>query len=145
MTAQEFNAVTSEEAAEPGQWTYDFSDPEGPQMGTVALPGSNVVASCQDPVVIIAEHDSIGVSLPSAITESVDLIVLVDRALQYFAERRFLVLDTKDEGIQIAAFESKADLPAGSQILGHVVLVQIPWLSCMKPTKSGFMEADEYF
>ena len=114
-------------------------------MGTVALPGSNVVATCEDPVVIIAEHDSLGVELPPAITNPVDLIVLADRAQQSFAERRFLVLDTLEEGIKIAAFETKADLPAGSQILGQVVLVQIPWLSCMKPTKSGFMEADEYF
>jgi len=145
LTKEEFEAVTSEEAAEPGQWTYDFSDPDGPQMGTVALPGSNVVASCEDPVVIIAEHDSIGVPLPAAITDPVDLIVLADRGAQTFAERRFLVLNTQEEGIKIAAFETKADLPVGSQILGQVMLVQIPWLPCMKPTKSGFMEADEYF
>jgi hypothetical protein len=47
--------------------------------------------------------------------------------------------------ISIAAFEAKSDVPEGATILGQVVLVQIPWLSCMKPTKSGFMEADEYF
>lgn len=137
--------MTSEEAPEPGQWTYDFSDPDGPQMGTVALPGSNVVATCEDPVVIIAEHDAIGVQLPPALTEPVDLIVLVDRAAQTFAERRFLVVNTQEEGIKIAAFETKEDLPAGCEILGQVVLVQIPWLPCMKPTKSGFAEADEYF
>ena len=113
-------------------------------MGTVALQGSRVVAETEDPVVIIAEHDSIGVDLPKEITEPVDLIVLVDRAKQTFAERRFLVLNTR-EGVRIAAFTSKEELPAASQILGHVLLVQIPWLPCMKPTKSGFMEADEYF
>jgi hypothetical protein len=144
LTRQEYEAVTSEEAPEPGQWTYDFSDPDGPQMGTVALPGSNVVAMCQDPVVIIAEHDFLGVPLPSSITEPVDLIVLVDRAAKSFAERRFLVLEIRGE-ISIAAFEAKSDVPEGATILGQVVLVQIPWLSCMKPTKSGFMEADEYF
>ena len=114
-------------------------------MGTVALSGSNVVATCQDPVVIIAEHDDLGVPLPSAITEPVDLIVLVDRAAQTFAERRFLVLEQNGGEMSIASFETKADLPEGATILGQVVLVQIPWLSCMKPTKSGFMEADEYF
>ena len=113
-------------------------------MGTVALPGSKVVAETEDPVVVIAEHDSIGVDLPKEITEPVELIVLVDRAQQTFAERRFLVINTQ-EGVRIAAFTSKKELPAGSQILGQVVLVQIPWLSCMKPTKTGFMEADEYF
>lgn len=146
LTREEYESVTSEEAAEPGQWTYDFSDPDGPQMGTVALPGSNVVACCQDPVVIIAEHYSLGVPLPRAITEPVDLIVLADRAEQTFAERRFLILDIPGEqGIKISAFQTKAEVPAGAQILGQVVLVQIPWLSCMKPTKSGFLEADEYF
>ena len=114
-------------------------------MGTVALDGSNVVASAEDPVVIIAEHDSIGVELPPAITKSVDLIVLVDRAEQGFAERKFLVIDTKEEGVKIAAFATKAELPAGSKILGRVVLTQIPWLPSMKPTKSGFAETDEYF
>lgn len=113
-------------------------------MGTVALQGSNVVAGTEDPVVIIAEHNSIGVDLTKEITDPVDLIVLVDRAKQTFAERRFLVINTQ-EGVKIAAFTSKEELPAGSQILGQVILVQIPWLPCMKPTKSGFMEADEYF
>jgi hypothetical protein len=75
---------------------------------------------------------------------AVDLIVLVDRAAKSFAERRFLVLEIRGE-ISIAAFEAKSDVPEGATILGQVVLVQIPWLSCMKPTKSGFMEADEYF
>ena len=52
-------AVSSEEPAEPGQWTYDFSDPDGPQLGTVALEGSNVISTAVDPVVMIAEHTSV--------------------------------------------------------------------------------------
>ena len=73
------------------------------------------------------------ISYVREITEPVDLTVLVDRAKQTFAERRFLVINTR-EGVRIAAFTSKDELPAGSQILGQVVLVQIPWLPCMKPT-----------
>lgn len=128
-----------------GQWTYDFSDPDGPQLGTVALDGSNVVASAVDPVAIIAEHTALNVPLPDAIKNPVDLIVLVDRAQNGFAERKFLVVDTPGEGLSIAAFPTKADLPAGCEVLGQVVLTQIPWLPSMKPTKSGFMEVDEYF
>jgi Rubisco Assembly chaperone C-terminal domain len=144
LTRQDYYAVTSEPPAALGQWTYDFSDPDGPQLGTVALEGSNVVASCEDPIVIIAEHFSLGVELPKAITEPVDLIVLVDRAKNRFGERRFLVLDTGEEGIMIAAFGAKSDLPPGAEILGQVDLVQIPWLPSMAPTKTGFLEADEY-
>lgn len=145
LTREEFFAVTSEPSPAQGQWTYDFSDPDGPQLGTVALEGSNVVAACEDPIVIIAEHFSLGVELPKTITDPVDLVVLVDRAKPRFGERKFLVLDTPGEGLTIEAFNTKSDLPKGSEILGQVELVQIPWLPSMSPTKTGFLEADEYF
>ena len=137
--------MTSEPSPEPGQWTYDFSDPDGPQLGTVALEGNNVVAVCEDPVAIIAEHPSLGVELPPAIKDAVDLVVLVDRAQCGFVERKFLVLGTPDGGVEIGAYPTKADLPEGTEIIGQVAMVQIPWLPSMKPTKSGFIEADEYF
>jgi len=145
LTVQEFRAVTSEPSPPEGQWTYDFSDPDGPQLGTVALEGSNLVASCEDPVVIIAEHFSLGIELPDAVKDPVDTLVLVDRAKARFGERKFLVLDVPGEGLRIGAFNTKEELPAGSEILGQVEQVTIPWLPCMKPTKTGFLEADEYF
>lgn len=146
ITRDEFFAVTSEASPAQGQWIYDFSDPDGPQLGTVALEGSQIVDGVVDPAVIIAEHFSIGVALPKAITEPVDLIVLVDRAEKGFAERKFLVLDVPgEEGLVIGAYPTKKDMPAGAEILGLVVLVQVPWLPSMAPTKTGFMEADEYF
>ena len=145
ITAEEIAAVTSEEAPVPGQWTYDFSDPDGPQLGTVAIEGSQVVHDCDDAVAIIAEHPSLGVPLPETLTEPVDVIVLVDRARNYFSERKFLVIDNPAAGVEIGAFQTKAEIPEGSTILGQVVLVQMPWLPAMKPTKSGFMEEDEYF
>lgn len=145
LTREEFSAVTSEPAAEYGQWTYDFSDPDGPQLGTVALDGSNIVAACDDPVVVIAEHTSLNLPLPKEITEPVDLVVLVDRAKSSFAERKFLVLDAPGVGITIEAFQTKDEIPSGAQILGQVEMVQVPWLPCMAATKSGFLEQDEYY
>lgn len=146
LTKEEFFAVQSEPSPELGQWSYDFSDPDGPQLGTVALEGSNVVAACEDPVVIIAEHQSLAVPLPEVIKDPVDLIVLVDRAANRFAERKFLVLSIPgDNELKIGAYPSKQDLPDGCEILGQVVLCQIPWLPSMKPTKSGFLEVDEYY
>lgn len=145
ISKEEFVAVRSEPSAVQGQWTYDFSDPDGPQLGTVALEGSNVVAACEDPVVIIAEHPSVGVELPPAIKDPVDLIVLVDRAKNHFGERKFLVVDVPGQGIQIGAFATKSELPPNAEILGQVEMVQIPWLPSMAPTKTGFMEEDEYF
>ena len=139
--------MSSEPAAELGQWAYDFSDPNGPQLGTVALPGMTSVYETEDPVVIIAEHYALGVKLPKELVDPVDLIVLCDRSKKFFAERRFLILEL--EGSQgeltIAAFGSKGEMPANAQILGQVTLVQIPWLPSMQKKKSGFMEEDELF
>lgn len=145
LTREEFSAVASEPAADVGQWSYDFSDPEGPQLGTVAIEGSLIVTSVEDPVAIIAEHPSLGVDLPRAITSAVDLVVLVDRAKNTFHERKFLVIDIPGKGLTIEAFNLKSDIPQGSEILGQVEQVQIPWLPSMAPTKSGFLEADEYY
>jgi hypothetical protein len=145
LTKEDVLAVSSEPAAEPGQWTYDFSDPDGPQLGTVALQGSDIVSGAVDPIVIIAEHFSIGIELPKVITKPVDLIVLVDRAITGFAERKFLVVNVPKVGVVIGAYPTKKDMPADAEILGRVILVQIPWLPSMAPTKTGFMEADEVF
>jgi len=145
ITKEEFYAVKSEPSPETGQWAYDFSDPDGPQLGTVAIEGSNVVAFCEDPVVIIAEHTSLSIPLPESIKDPVDIIVVVDRESNRFGERKFLVLDIPGTGLIIGAFPTKEDLPPNSEILGQVVLCQIPWLPSMKSTKTGFLEADEYF
>mmetsp|Transcript_15612 Transcript_15612/g.43085 ORF Transcript_15612/g.43085 Transcript_15612/m.43085 type:complete len:242 (-) Transcript_15612:86-811(-) len=146
LTKEQFMGVTSEPSPEQGQWTYDFSDPDGPQMGTVALEGSEIVHFAEDPVVVIAEHRSIGVDLPKAIVDDVDLIVFVDRAERDFAERKFLVVaEPGSEFLTIGAYATKPEMPEGAEILGTVKVVQIPWLPSMAPTKTGFMEADEYF
>eukprot|EP00804_Cyclotella_cryptica_P024870 CCRYP_011783-RC/>CCRYP_011783-RC protein AED:0.08 eAED:0.08 QI:136/1/1/1/0.33/0.25/4/2318/229 len=147
VTASTYLYLSSEPPAELGQWSYDFSDPNGPQLGTVALPGMTSVYETKDPVVIIAEHTSLGVSLPPQIVDPVDLIVLCDRSKRYFSERKFLVLDLEGEGgeLRIAAFGRKQEVPEGATILGQVSFVQVPWLPNMQKKKSGFMEEDELF
>jgi len=143
VDVETYISVSSEPPAEMGQWTYDFSDPTGPQMGTVALPGMTSVYETEDPVVIIADHEEMGVQLPM-LTEPVDLVVLCDRSRKYFAERKFLVLETEERPgfVTVAAFLSKEEMPAKAKILGQVTLVQIPWLPSMQKKKSGFMEEE---
>lgn len=128
-----------------GQWSYDFSDPDGPQLGTVALPGNHITFMCEDPAVIIAEHFSLGVPLPDTLTDPVDLLVLVDRAKNRFSERKFLVIEVPGEGVLIKAFNTKAEIPQGSEILGRVDFVQVPWLPAMQKKKSGFQEDDQLY
>eukprot|EP00984_Skeletonema_dohrnii_P023316 scaffold12398_cov155-Skeletonema_dohrnii-CCMP3373.AAC.1 len=144
VTTETYLSITSEPAAEFGQWAYDFSDPDGPQLGTVAVPGMSSVYETDDPVVLIGEHTHLGVQLPDEIKDPVDLIVLVDRARKYFAERKFLVMELEENPgmISIGAFSSFEEFPSTAKIMGHVTLVQIPWLPSMQKKKSGFMEED---
>ena len=105
------------------------------------------VSETEDPVVLIGEHVDLGVQLPDEIKDPVDLIVLCDRARTYFAERKFLVMELEDNPgmIKIGAFSSREEMPSSAKILGHVTLVQIPWLPSMQRKKSGFMEEDQLF
>jgi len=149
LTRNDYESVASTPPPDQGQWMYEFfdsdSDDGGHHVGMVAIEGSAVVYNCDDPIVVIAEHTSMGVQLPPAITEPVDLVVLVDRSKRTFAERKFFVLDMGDGSISIGAYASKSELPSNSEIIGRIEYVQIPWLPAMKPTKTGFMEEDEYF
>jgi len=143
ITREEYDAVSSEPSSIPGQWTYDFSDPDGPQMGTVAIEGNDGLAKCEDPIAIIAGHLTLKIPLPDVLKDPVDLVVVVDRAKNTFAERKFLVVEAPGEGLSIAAFESETEIPEGVSIIGQVEMVQVPWLPSMKSTRSGFMEEDE--
>ncbi|GKY93976.1 hypothetical protein MPSEU_000364500 [Mayamaea pseudoterrestris] len=143
ITKQEILATPpSEPSPDQGQWSYDFCT--SLQVGKVAVEGSQIVHAVQDPVIVIAEHSSLNIPLPKELT-SVDLIVLVDRSNRRFGERKFLLTYTATDGVVIGAYNTKADLPPDCEILGQVAMVQVPWLPAMQPTKSGFMEVDEYF
>eukprot|EP00560_Eucampia_antarctica_P004147 CAMPEP_0197832782 /NCGR_PEP_ID=MMETSP1437-20131217/16156_1 /TAXON_ID=49252 ORGANISM="Eucampia antarctica, Strain CCMP1452" /NCGR_SAMPLE_ID=MMETSP1437 /ASSEMBLY_ACC=CAM_ASM_001096 /LENGTH=225 /DNA_ID=CAMNT_0043436365 /DNA_START=84 /DNA_END=761 /DNA_ORIENTATION=+ len=145
LTVDEYNAVNSEPPPEQGQWSYDFSDPNGPQLGTVAIEGNLVVGDVEDGAVIISDHFTLGVPLPETITDPVDLIVLVDRACKNYADRQFLVVESPTEGLKIEAYKTFSDMPKDTKVIGHVEYVTIPWLPAMKPTKTGFMEDDTSF
>eukprot|EP00558_Chaetoceros_sp_UNC1202_P009003 CAMPEP_0197247050 /NCGR_PEP_ID=MMETSP1429-20130617/26065_1 /TAXON_ID=49237 /ORGANISM="Chaetoceros sp., Strain UNC1202" /LENGTH=188 /DNA_ID=CAMNT_0042707857 /DNA_START=218 /DNA_END=784 /DNA_ORIENTATION=+ len=145
VTKEEINSVTSEPPPPMGQWSYEFTDPDGSQVGTVAIPGSNIASTCEDPVVLICEHFALGVELPEELKDPVDLLVLVDRAKNGFAERKFLVVDVPGEGVIVRAFSTKDEIPTGGEILGWVDYVQVPWLPCMQKSKTGFMEDNESF
>jgi hypothetical protein len=135
---------------------------------TIALMGSPIIEACIDPIMVIAEHSALGIVLPTDHNnveknnegttvppppppQPVDVLVLVDRGKTYFCERKFIVYTINDNStseqqpIHIAAFTTRQELPDTVTILGHVEQVTIPWLPSMAPTKSGFLEADEYY
>ena len=119
LSKEDIMSVSSEPAAEEGQWSYDFSDPDGPQMGTVAVPGGPVVSLAEDPIVIIADHFELGIPLPDELKEPVDILVVVDRFLNGFAERKFLVIDVPGQGIRIGGFPTRKIFQRVRRYLGE--------------------------
>jgi hypothetical protein len=137
LTAEQLYAPASTPAAPAGRWTYDFSDPEGPQLGTVAIPGSDVVAAAIDPVVMIATNTELGISVP----EEVEVLVVVDRGDRDFNPENFYVFRTPENRLTVqwtdGAFEP------GYDILGKVVVCVAPYVASMAAAATGFLEADE--
>ena len=114
------------------------------RFGTVAIEGGQVVQFCEDPVAIIAEHESVGIELrlqlPNRWTSSCSAI----GPRKGSRRGKFLVFDQPGTDLQIGAFPTKADFPGDATIMAGRADAD-PWLPAMKPTKSGFMEEDEYF
>jgi hypothetical protein len=136
LTPEELYAPTSAPAAKVGSWTYDFSDPEGPQLGTVAVPGSEVVTRSIDPVAIISKSTDLGIGL----AEEVEMLVVIDRGDRDWNPEKFFIVRTPENRLRIQWFDM---LEPGYDILGKVVVSFVPFIASMAPAETGFAEADE--
>ncbi|CBJ33396.1 conserved unknown protein [Ectocarpus siliculosus] len=65
ITVADIMAVGFTPAPEMGMWQYDFSDPEGPQLGTVAVPGGEQVFNMKEPVAIVCPNDDLNIQMPN--------------------------------------------------------------------------------
>jgi hypothetical protein len=63
VTVDQLMSPKSTPAAAVGMWTYEFTDPAGSQLGTVALPGSDVLSEAVDPVVLIAKNTDLNIQI----------------------------------------------------------------------------------
>jgi len=140
ITADELMAPQSAPAARHGMWQFDFSDPDGPQMGTVALGPNNAVHLAKDPVVLVTQSAELGLSLSNDV--ETEVLVMLDRGETDFESDKFLAVAGPDGSVTIRWYDA---LPDGYSILGRVVYVTIPYLSSMATAKSGFAEDDDGF
>jgi hypothetical protein len=140
VTVDEIMAPQSSPAAPLGMWQFDFSDPSGPQMGTVALSPNNAVQLCEDPVIVVSQSSVLGLSLSQNV--DAEVLVLLDRAEREFVQDKFFAVAAPDGNIAIRWYDS---LPAGHKVVAKVVMVTIPYLPAMNKKKSGFMEEDDGF
>jgi len=137
LSVEEFIAPLSSPGPELGCWQYDFTDPEGPQMGTVALPGSAITQLLVDPVILISSNLALGIDFGA---EETEVLVCVDRDITVHQPNKFFVWKNAAGEIEIRWMEN---VPIGYEVLGQVMLVTIPHLATMAPAKTGFLEADD--
>mmetsp|Transcript_7784 Transcript_7784/g.9725 ORF Transcript_7784/g.9725 Transcript_7784/m.9725 type:complete len:215 (-) Transcript_7784:8-652(-) len=140
VTREEVMAPKSYPAAPMGMWQFDFSDPDGPQMGTVALQPSENVQMAEDPVVLVGPSSALGLSLRNNI--ETEVLILIDRADCHFVDNRFFLFARQDGSTVIQWSDS---LEPGEVVLGRVILVTVPHVEGMERQNSGFMEeSDDY-
>lgn len=133
LSVADLLAPSSSPAAPAGMWTYDFSDPEGPQLGTVALPGSDVITDCVDPVALITKNTVLGVPA----VEEVEMLVVIDRADTSFNSEDFFIFRTPDDRLVI---QWSDEMPEGHVVMGRVAICAYPWTPAMQKKSTGFLE-----
>lgn len=138
LSPEDLLTPVSPPAAKPGQWTYDFADPHGHQLGSVAIPGSDIVTDCVDPIAVIAMAEDLGLSY----SEPAECVVLIDRADRDFSPEKFYIFLTPENTLSIGW---QARLQPGYEIMGRVIICNVPFLDSMQPPKSGFLEDDEEY
>lgn len=61
VSVEQILAPKTTPAPTQGQWAYEFTDPDGSQLGTVALPGSDLLALAVDPVILISKSTDLNI------------------------------------------------------------------------------------
>ena len=120
-----------------GTWSYDFSTPDGTQLGTVALPPSDIMTACIDPVAIISTNVALGIT---NVPVDVEVVVVIDRGNKVFKSNVFFAFKSPQNEIVIRWSDK---MPPGHEVLGKVVICMSPWVEGMRQKSSGFLEDDE--
>jgi len=135
LSPDDLMAPYSNEASPPGQWSYDFSDSDDPQMGTFACPPSAIITEAADPVGFVCGHKTLGLQLP--VEEELECVVVVDRGDLRFDPDSFYVFKTDQGGLDMGTTDT---IPDGYEILGKIISTNVPWMPGMKKRPTGFLE-----
>lgn len=136
LTPEDLLAPPSVPSGGLGCWSYDFPDPDGPQLGIVAIPGSPQITNAVDPTVMITTNTELGVQL----IEEAEMLVVVDRGDLKVTRDNFYVFRTPNNDLKI---EWTDKLEQGYQVLGKVILCTIPYNAANESKKTGFLEEDD--
>ena len=135
MTEEDLAAPAPAMFPEQGYWSYEFAHADMPQLGTVAFPGSQTLAECNDPVVVIATNTQLQISL----SEEVEVMMVVDRsATTWKNDEHFYLFKTPEGGMVV--MWSDEGCPSGYTILGRVAIVSVPLTDAMRGKNTMFEE-----
>mmetsp|Transcript_34819 Transcript_34819/g.111601 ORF Transcript_34819/g.111601 Transcript_34819/m.111601 type:complete len:227 (+) Transcript_34819:16-696(+) len=109
------------EAAKNGEWTYEFPDAHGSDLGVVAVPGGDLIQYASNPVAVVATAESLGLQLQN----DAEALVVVDRGQTDFSEKSFFASADPDGALVIRRFDDS--LPPGWTIHGKVLFVNLPF------------------
>ena len=138
LTEESLMAPYSEPPVSPGSIRYDFSDPSGPQLGTIAVPGSEIIGTAEDPIAVITTNEHLGIGVKSS--APVEMAVIVDRGDLIFKKDCFYMFSAPDRNLQLGSCDQ---LSPGYRILGRVILCLLPFVEGDKVKNTGFIEEDE--
>jgi len=135
LSVEELFAPKSTDPPDQGMWTYEFPDPVSAQFGTVALPGSDALYNCIDPVIVVSDSETLGIRAPSPL----EVLVVIDRSDREFSMENFYAFRNPSGEIEII---NMSDEDPSYAILGRVVVCYLPKTKTEKPS-TGFLEDED--
>ena len=138
LTPEDILAPPQSQLLMPGEFAYDFSDPSGPQMGTIAVPGSDVITFADDPIAIITHSSHLGIKVTNP--EGVEIVAIVDRDDRKFNPDCFYIFRTAEDKVEMG---STNRLEAGYEILGRIILTMVPFVKTDRKPATGFLEEED--
>ena len=139
LTPQDLLAPTPTLPFRKGSWTYDFSTPDDVQLGTVALPPSDIMTLSVDPVAVISTNVALGIT---NMPVNVEVVLVIDRGNKKFKAGDFYAFKNIQSPSKII-IQWCDKIPQNYEILGKCIICTIPWVEGMKKKSSGFIEDDE--
>jgi hypothetical protein len=137
LTPEDILAPAQAPLIVPGQFAYDFSDPSGPQLGTVAVPGSDTITFADDPIAIITRNENIGIKLNG---DGAEVVLIVDRDDKKFNSDMFYAFRNPNNEVEIGSLDK---LLPGYTIMGRVILTMVPMVKGDKKQATGFLEDED--
>mmetsp|Transcript_8997 Transcript_8997/g.12490 ORF Transcript_8997/g.12490 Transcript_8997/m.12490 type:complete len:217 (+) Transcript_8997:59-709(+) len=115
------NAALPPAPGDKGNWIYEFPDTFGAEYGMIAVPGSDILDSCQEPIVLVASAQSLGLQLRNPDTE---VLCVCDRSQTDFSDRSFFAFADSNSNVSIGRFDH---FDASFEVLARLVLVFLPF------------------